>query len=190
MRQAWERILGELRSQLQAGKLTAYVRETFPFGVVRPIPTDAWKSLRITDISSGRAKGGGVELTGIRIAPGAPPLSPVTEEDRPEAQSSSVQGDGEPRGTIVTANEDYTVVCIGTTEFRFVGLQAAVVRQLHQASLTDNPWRNGKILLHRAGAATRSIGDLFRRHTEPSWRLLIDDRRGMYRLRVQAQHDR
>ena len=183
MKQAWQQIMGELRSQLLAGKLTAYVRDVFPFGPVRPIPPDAWRSLRITD-RSGRAKGPGVELTGIRIAPGPPQQCHLTRDIAADLPQST--GNRQPHETMFTANKDYTFVCIGTAQFRFVGLQAAVVRQLHEASLTDNPWRHGKVLLHQASAATRSIGDLFRRHRNPSWRLLIDDRRGMYRLRVQA----
>lgn len=186
-RLAWQRILAEFGSQLQTGKLTAYVREAFPFGPVVPIPPDAWRCLRITDMRSGRAKGGGVDLTGIRIAPG-PPLLSHFGENRLETEFSSAKG--QTWKTEFTANEDYTLVCIGTVEFRFVGLQTAIVRELHQASRTDDAWRHGKFLLHHVGASTRSIGDLFRRHREPSWRILIEDNRGMYRLRLQAQRDR
>ena len=80
MKQAWQQIVGELRSQLLAGKLTAYVRDVFPFGPVRPIPPDAWRTLRITNFRSGRATGPGVELTGIRIAPGPPQQCRLTRD--------------------------------------------------------------------------------------------------------------
>jgi hypothetical protein len=184
MRLAWQRILGEFGSQLQAGKLRAYVREAFPFGPVVPIPSDAWKSLRITNISSGRAKGGGVELIGIRIAPGAPSFSrPI--EDRPEAQLSSVQDEGQAHETMFTANEDYTFVRIGTAEFHFGDLQAAIIRELHLASRTAEPWCRGKELLDAARSNSNNVGDLFRRHLNPSWRVLIEYRHnGKYRLAV------
>ena len=186
MKQAWQQIMGELRSQLLAGKLTAYVRDVFPFGPVRPIPPDAWRSLRITNLRSGRAKGPGVELTGIRIAPGSPPQSRLTE-DRPEAEPSSIQDDGQAHETTFTANKDYTVVCIGPAEFHFGDMQAAVVRELHRASLTPEPWCSGKVLLHQAGSDSGNVGDLFRRHRNPSWRDLIEYRHnGKYRLSVGA----
>lgn len=184
MRQAWQRILGELRAQLQAGKLTAYAREVFPFGSVRPIPPDAWNSLRITNIRPGRAKGPGIELTGLCISLGAPPQSRLTEH-RPEDESSSVQDEGQAHENKFSANEDYSVVCIGTAEFHFGDLQAAVIRELHRASLTTEPWCSGKALLHGAGAHSNNVGDLFRRHINPSWRVLIEYRHnGKYRLSV------
>jgi hypothetical protein len=80
----------------------------------------------------------------------------------------------------IVANKDCSVVVLGEVEFRFGQLQAAVVKALHEASHTDDPWRNGKALLAETGAQTRSLGDLFRRHQ--NWRLLIETYRGMYRL--------
>jgi len=51
--------------------------------------------------------------------------------------------------------------------------------------MTPEPWRSGKVLLHEAGSGSHSIGDLFRRHTDPSWQLLIEYRyNGKYRLRL------
>jgi hypothetical protein len=83
----------------------------------------------------------------------------------------------------IVANRDYSVVVLGEVEFKFGQLQAAVVKALHGASRTDDPWRNGKALLAETRAQTRSLGDLFRRHQ--NWRLLIETYRGMYRLRNQ-----
>jgi hypothetical protein len=81
----------------------------------------------------------------------------------------------------IVANRDYSVVVLGKVEFKFGQLQAAVVRALHEASRTDDPWRNGKALLAEIRAQTRSLGDLFRRHQ--NWHLLIENYMGKYRLR-------
>jgi hypothetical protein len=60
-----------------------------------------------------------------------------------------------------------------------------LVRLLHEASLTSDPWRNGKKLLEDAGYESLFIGDVFKRHSD--WRELIEsNRRGLYRLNLTA----
>ena len=62
--------------------------------------------------------------------------------------------------------------------------QADVVRQLHEAALAGNPWRNGKELLRNAGSESTRMHDLFK-SKGADWSLLIDsDRRGLYRLAI------
>lgn len=186
LKQAWQRILLELRSQLLAGKLTAYVREAFPFGPVRLIPPDAWKSLQIANFRSGCVKGPGVELTGVRIAAG-PPCQSGPAQDTPQSNASLSAGtpaSSETPAPGFSHNDDFTVVRLGSAEFHFGFIQAAVVKELHKASQTPDPWRSGKVLLHQAGSESRSLSDIFRRHTDPSWQLLIEYRHnGKYRLR-------
>ena len=177
-KQAWQNIVRHLRSQLQAGELTAYVREVFPFGPVRPIPPDAWRSLTIADLRSGRVKGHGTDLTGVRIDRDPPlPRKPATTQLPAQLAAATAAAPS------FSASADFGIVQFGELQFQFGIFQALIVRQLHEASLTGEPWQPGKVLLHEAGANTRSIGDLFRRQTEPHWRRLIDYRHnGQYRL--------
>lgn len=186
LKQAWQRILLELTSQLLAGELTAYVRESFPFGPVRLIPPDAWKILQITNSRSGCVKGPGVELTGVRIA-ARPPRQSGPAKDTPQSDTSpsaDAPARSETPAPGFSHKDDFTVVWLGSAEFHFGVIQAAVVKELHEASLTPDPWRSGKLLLHQARSESRSLSDIFRRHTDPSWRLLIEYRHnGKYRLR-------
>jgi hypothetical protein len=80
-------------------------------------------------------------------------------------------------------NRDYTEVVLSGQVFRLGLLQAAVVRQLHEASRGANPWVSGKNLLTRAGAQTMRVVDLFK--AKPNWRTLISsDGTGRYRLNL------
>ncbi|MEP9400126.1 hypothetical protein [Mesorhizobium sp. KR2-14] len=187
LKQARQRILDELRSQLLSGKLTAYVRESFPFGPVRPIPPDAWKTLRFTDLRSGRVKGPGLELTGVRIAAG-PPCQSGPAKETPQSDTSSsadTPARSETPAPRFSHNHNFTVVRLGDDEFHFGDIQAAVVKELHAASLTPDPWCSGKALLHGARSKSRSLSDIFHRKTDPSWTRLIEYRHhGKYRLRL------
>jgi hypothetical protein len=77
----------------------------------------------------------------------------------------------------------YSEVVLNGQIFRLGLLQASIVRQLHEASQTDNPWRHGKELLANSSAQTVRLVDLFK--TKPNWRTLIaSDGRGYYRLNL------
>jgi hypothetical protein len=67
--------------------------------------------------------------------------------------------------------DDYAEVVLNGEIFRLGALQAAVVRALHAASQTENPWRPGKELLTNCNAQTLRMVDLFK--TKPNWRTLI-----------------
>ena len=41
-------------------------------------------------------------------------------------------------------------------------VQAQVVRLLHEAALSDNPWCDGKSLLSEAGATSMRMSDVFK----------------------------
>jgi hypothetical protein len=61
--------------------------------------------------------------------------------------------------------------------FRLSPNRRQAVRKLHQASKTDDPWVEGKLLVQGR------MVDAFK-GMKPDWRLLIDsDGRGKYRLR-------
>ncbi|WP_424931925.1 hypothetical protein [Amaricoccus macauensis] len=78
---------------------------------------------------------------------------------------------------------DYRTVRLGATELSLGPVQADVVRLLHKAALTDQPWCDGKTLLSKAGAASFRMSDVFK--SQARWRDLIQsDGRGRYRLRL------
>jgi hypothetical protein len=75
----------------------------------------------------------------------------------------------------------YDVVRLRGVEFRLGPIRREVVRKLHEASRTDQPWVSGKLLLPNP---TARMVDTFK-SLKPSWRLLIEsDRRGNYRLNL------
>ena len=79
---------------------------------------------------------------------------------------------------------DYSEVVFSGELFRLGPLQAAVVRQLHEASQSANPWKPGKELLSNSSASTMRIVDLFK--VKKNWRtLIVSDGRGNYRLNIQ-----
>jgi hypothetical protein len=72
-------------------------------------------------------------------------------------------------------------VMLRGVEFRLGPIRREVVRKLHEASRTDQPWVSGKLLLPDP---TSRMVDTFK-SLKPSWRLLIEsDRRGNYRLNL------
>ena len=76
---------------------------------------------------------------------------------------------------------DYRYVRTPEHEYSFGDVQAAIVRQICEASFTDNPWRNGKTMLGKAGSTSLIMRDVFRH--QPHWKELIhSNKRGYYRL--------
>jgi hypothetical protein len=79
----------------------------------------------------------------------------------------------------------YRRVVIHGREFHFGPLQAKVVELLHQAAVTDRPWRSGKGLLAEVGSESAHISDLFK--SKPGWQMLIESNdRGDYRLVIRS----
>ena len=75
----------------------------------------------------------------------------------------------------------YRFVRLNGYQFTFGEIQATIVRQLHEASLSDNPWIHGKILLSNAGSSGMIMRNAFRHQTH--WKELIHSNgRGYYRL--------
>ena len=86
------------------------------------------------------------------------------------------------RGEHFTHSHGYREVTINGHRISLGARQADVVRQLHEAALRGNPWRNGKELLRNAGSESNRMHDLFK-SKRLEWPLLIEsDRRGLYRL--------
>jgi len=82
--------------------------------------------------------------------------------------------------------KNYAEIVLAGEVFKLGPIQASVVRQLHEASQTDNPWRRGAEMLASTDAQTTRIVDLFK--AKPNWRnLILSDGRGNYRLNLPEQ---
>jgi hypothetical protein len=104
------------------------------------------------------------------------------ECERVESQHGLVRA-GTPRGPVFQQLNDYSEVRLSGLIFKLGSVQSQVVKQLHQAALTGEPWCHGKALLHAAGSACTRLADLFK--SQRHWRQLIEsDCRGRYRLRL------
>ena len=78
---------------------------------------------------------------------------------------------------------DYKEVIAGGRSFHLGSCQAEVVRLLHAAAKTGEPWRHGKAVLGAAGSSCTRMADLFK--SQRHWReLIVSDARGHYRLNI------
>jgi hypothetical protein len=78
---------------------------------------------------------------------------------------------------------DFSEVIVDGRPFRFRGVQAAIVRHLHDSAAQGQPWVSGKRLLREAGSQSTRLLDVFKRH--PNWRDLIEsDGCGAYCLKL------
>ena len=73
MQEAQEAAGAVFLALLRAGRLVAWAREGSPVAPLRRIPADAWASLRLSHVTEGRARGHGVNLFGIHVAPAVEP---------------------------------------------------------------------------------------------------------------------
>lgn len=69
----------------------------------------------------------------------------------------------EPINNIAVSN-DCDIICIGKNFYSFGPIQAKIIRELHKAAQTNNPWLLGKNLLIDSGARTQHLKDLFKSH--------------------------
>jgi hypothetical protein len=107
------------------------------------------------------------------------------ERDRFEARYSQA-GHTVAAGVAFQHEADYRNVRLGSLEMTLGVVQAQVVRALHEAALTDRPWLDGKRLLSEAGATSMRMSDVFK--SKKGWRdLIVSDRRGRYRLRLNPE---
>jgi hypothetical protein len=84
---------------------------------------------------------------------------------------------------------DYKEVIVAGRSFHFGACQAEVVRLLHEAAKTEEPWRYGKAVLAAAGSSCTRMADLFK--SQRHWRELIaSDGRGHYRLAIPLRPSR
>ncbi len=81
----------------------------------------------------------------------------------------------------LSASPDYRRVSFGGKDYFFGPIEAKVIRALHAAAMSSDPWCSGKALLAEAGAKSRKMADVFK--SKPDWLDLIESNgRGQYRL--------
>ena len=104
------------------------------------------------------------------------------ERDRVEAKHDLVRK-GSTTPASVQQSNDYREVRTAGLLFNLGPVQARVVKRLHEAAASSDPWCEGKLILGKAGSSSTRMADVFK--SQPHWRRLIDsDGRGRYRLRV------
>ena len=111
------------------------------------------------------------------------PLGRIVEEPADQAAPPGVAGPavGEEGG--IRHSPDYRSVRWGEESFTFTPLQAAIVRQLHEALLNGTPDVGGDTLIVNAGSdvEVRRLDHVFRDH--PAWKtMIVSVQRGCYRL--------
>lgn len=113
----------------------------------------------------------------------------VARSERQRFEAAHGLGASEPEAAAASAEpgflhrNGYAEVVSAGEVFRLGPLQAAIVRQLHEASATPDPWRTGKELLAASRSESQKIVDLFK--SKPNWRsLIVSDGRGRYRLNL------
>jgi hypothetical protein len=103
------------------------------------------------------------------------------ERDRFEAVTGFQAKAGSDAAGGLSASQDYRRVCVGDKVYYFGPIQAKVMRALHAAAMSGDPWCSGKALLAAAGAKSRKMADVFK--SKPDWLDLIESNgRGQYRL--------
>jgi hypothetical protein len=84
------------------------------------------------------------------------------ERDAVEQRHGLVNG-SLPKGPVFQQLNDYGEVRLSGLVFHLGPIQARIVKQLHRAALTDQPWRTGTELLEGAGSASTKLADVFKR---------------------------
>ena len=82
-----------------------------------------------------------------------------------------------------SASADYHHVKLNGEDFNLGDVQAQIVQQLHDASISKNQWVHGKTLLYGANSRALRVRDVFK--SKLDWnKLILSDRRGYYRLNL------
>jgi hypothetical protein len=164
-----------LKQRLESGELRAR-------GLVRGAPVtvgkvdvdpERWAELEIDYDLDEIAGPNGFVMTAVEIRKAEPDEA---EEQGGLATTAANRG--------FEHDPNYCWVRLRGEKFNLGPQQARVVRHLHAASQTDDPWVHGKELLRqKPSISSSSIRDLFK--SKPNWRVLIDsDGRGIYRLNL------
>jgi hypothetical protein len=140
-----------------------------------PIPPERWARLEINHETYEACGPNRLVLAEVEIRE----AEPVEAEEQGGLATTAKEAD---RG--FEHDPDYRWVRLRGEEFKLGSKQSRVVRQLHAASRTDDPWVHGKELLrHKPAIESSSIRDLFK--SKPNWKVLIEsDGRSHYRLNL------
>jgi hypothetical protein len=101
MREAQAEAEATFLALLRAGRLVAWAREGSPVAPLRRIPADAWASLRLEHVAEGRARGHGVNLFGIHVAP-ATALQRAFPAGEPKANDNAADAGTPPAEILAT----------------------------------------------------------------------------------------
>lgn len=105
------------------------------------------------------------------------------ERDRFELKSGFRAPGSTQEGPTFIHSRDYKEVRCRGHLFQLGAIQSSVVRALHQAALSGQPWQSGKRLLTSADSRSMRMADVFK--SKEAWRELIkSDGRGNYRLNI------
>ena len=130
----------------------------------------------------------------LKVADGCPPVKMTipellvtrVERDRFEVANGLVFDEAPPPSRAIedfVQRSDYAEVLLHGERFLLGRIQAQIVRQLHEAAKTRNPWLTGKQLFANSDSRSTRLVDLFK--AKPTWRNLIaSDGRGSYRLNL------
>jgi hypothetical protein len=86
--------------------------------------------------------------------------------------------------TVFRHDASYQHIVLHGINYVLSPLHAKIVSILHDAWRADDPWKNGKDILERAGSAQLKMIDVFK--TRKDWKAFIEfDGKRMYRLRME-----
>ncbi len=81
------------------------------------------------------------------------------------------------------ASNDYRHIVLNGEEHHLGDVQAAIIRQLHNASISRNRWVHGKTLLDGANSRAMRLRDVFKSKDE--WqKIIVSNGRGYYSLNL------
>lgn len=123
---------------------------------------------------------GGTAFPDVRLRKADRPKSKARSQKlAKDRTAASAALDAQPPRSGFFADEDYLNVTLDGVPYALGARQAEVIRKLHEASKTPDPWVHGKLLLR--GAGTQRVRDLFK-SSRPCAALIKSDRVGKYRL--------
>jgi hypothetical protein len=91
---------------------------------------------------------------------------------------------GETRPGVFNHSSDYRHISFNGKEYSFSPLHGRILKVLHKAYRSGDPWMYGKKVLEQAGSPQEKMGDALK--SRKDWRDLVEsDGKGMYRLRME-----
>lgn len=185
----WCRRLEPLRQQFEAKLRTGGLVAT---GFARPLTPESRRSVipadlfEVLELHYEAAEASFHDLHFLRIEVALPlKREGVSGERSAGDDNPAVQGEPQGAGEEFTCNANYTRISIRNNRYFLSGGLCTVVRLLHHASRSADPWLETKWLLEQAKYGSVSLSAVFRRHADPSWKELIEQRRGYSRLNLQ-----